>query len=360
MVGYVNMSFSSANEYAFVNARIRGLKSQLLTVGDYERLLQSGGYSEFMKFLMGTSYGPVINREQAMGEPHPDELSMILSKHFAELSHSITSSLSGKVRDFSDSYMNMFLAESVKSILRGLHVGLDRDEILRFAVPASPEEEALFERLVDIGDISRMIDALPHPDLKLALLTRLPTYDKYNSTAPLEVATEEWYLRTILQALREFPSTERRKVVAFLETRVVLRNLLTALRALHFRLHEDILEVSLIRFTPAVNQLNESIKGKANWKELLARFEKTKYAKIASHLARVYAEEEDLSEVELAIEDHLAQAVRQQMVGYPFHLGTIFGFLSLKYYEIRNIRSIAVGIERGEPAETIRRMITIF
>ncbi|MCF2136582.1 MAG: V-type ATPase subunit [Candidatus Thorarchaeota archaeon] len=360
MVGYADMSFRSANEYAFINARIRGLKSRLLTVGDYERMLQAGGYSEFLKLLMGTSYGPIISREHIPGEIYPDELSLILSKYFAEVSHAIASSLSGKIREFSETYMNMFLAESIKSILRGLHVNLDKDEILRFAVPTTPEEAALFERLVDMGTVDRMIDELPFADMKLALLTRLPAYDKYNSTAPLEVALEEWYLHTMHHVLSEFSLSEHRKVILALETRVAMRNLLTAVRALHFGLSEDILEVSLIRFTPAVNRLNDSIKTKTNWKDVFALFDGTKYATLVGHLSRIYTEGEDLSEVELAVEDYLAQDIRKQMVGYPFHLGVIFGFLTLKYYEVRNIRSIAVGIERGEPAETIRRMINIF
>ncbi|MCK5389948.1 MAG: V-type ATPase subunit, partial [Candidatus Thorarchaeota archaeon] len=49
-----------------------------------------------------------------------------------------------------------------------------------------------------------------------------------------------------------------------------------------------------------------------------------------------------------------------QLTAFPFHLGTIIGFFSLKQYEVRNLRSIAVGIERGESAEVIRRMITIW
>ncbi|MGQ4871447.1 MAG: V-type ATPase subunit, partial [Candidatus Thorarchaeota archaeon] len=197
------MSYRTANEYAFVNARIRGLKSRLLGVGDYERLMQSASYEDFIKTLMGTAYGPIISREHFAGVPYPDELALILSRHFAEVSHSITRTLTGRVRMFAESYMNMFLAESIKSIIRGLHVGLDREEILRFAVPASPEQEELFDRLVDTGSVDAVIDGLPYMDMRLALLTRVHTYEKYNSTAPLEVALEEWFLGTVFKVLAD-------------------------------------------------------------------------------------------------------------------------------------------------------------
>ncbi len=360
MAGLPDMSFRAAGEYAFVNARIRGMKAQLLTVGDYERLLQSGEYGDFMKILMGTYYGPIIQKEYPQGVPHPEDLGLILARHFAEVSHSVARSLSGRVKVFVDSFMNTFLAESLKSIIRSVHVGLEKDEILRFAVPASPSEAALFERLVDIGTVDRIPDELPHTDLKLALLTRLPAYDKYDSTAPLEVALEEWALHSMLKTLESFSYEERRKISSLLELRVVLRNILTTLRALHFKLHEDILDLSLIRYTEAVNQLTESLKSRTSWREVFARFETTKFARITGRLSRIYAESEDLAQIELAVEDYIAQQVRMLMIGYPFHLAAIYGFLNLKFYEIRNIRSIAVGIERGESAETIRRMITIY
>ncbi|MHA1652368.1 MAG: V-type ATPase subunit [Candidatus Thorarchaeota archaeon] len=354
------MSYRTANEYAFVNARIRGLKSRLLGVGDYERLMQSASYEDFIKTLMGTAYGPIISREHFVGVPYPDELALILSRHFAEVSHSITRTLTGRVRMFAESYMNMFLAESIKSIIRGLHVGLDREEILRFAVPASPEQEELFDRLVDTGSVDAVIDDLPYMDMRLALLTRVHAYEKYNSTAPLEVALEEWLLGTVSKVLAEFPLKERARVLSLLEARVVLRNTLTVLRALHLALDEEILNLSLIQFTGPTDAVTDAIRGRTSWREVFSTLESTKYADIAGRLARIYGEQHNLADVELAIEDYLAQKTKQQLVAFPFHLGAVFGLFGLKYYEIRNIRSIAVGIERGESPEMIRRVITIF
>jgi vacuolar-type H+-ATPase subunit C/Vma6 len=86
----------------------------------------------------------------------------------------------------------------------------------------------------------------------------------------------------------------------------------------------------------------------------------TRFSQFGGRIARLYEETDDLSDVELAIEDYIAQRVKQLLTAYPFHLGTIIGFFNLKFYEIRNIRSIAVGVERGQSADNIRKMITIW
>jgi vacuolar-type H+-ATPase subunit C/Vma6 len=353
------MSSKSANEYGFVNARIRAMKSRFLTVGIYESLLSSGSYDDFIKILSGTYYGQIISRGSTTSKPSPEDLALLLSQDFADVSTNLSRTLTGRIRNFTTTYLESFMAESVKSIIRGIHIGLEKEEILRFAVPQSPEQEVLFEALVDAGSVSKLIDLLPQWDLRVALLTKLPSYESFDSPAPLEVAIEEWYLKKVSESLKEFSSDESRRVLDILETRVILRNALTALRAVTLQLESHALEQSLVRFAKT-REFTESLKNVNTWRDVITRLDTTRYREFAGRIARLFEETEDLSDVELAIEDYIAQRVKQQLTAYPFHLGTIIGFFSLKFYEIRNIRSIAVGIERGQSAEDIRKMITIW
>ncbi|MFW9795307.1 MAG: V-type ATPase subunit [Candidatus Thorarchaeota archaeon] len=353
------MASRAANEYGFVNARIRGMKSRFISVGTYESLLQSKSYEDFIKILSSTYYGQVISRESSASIPTPEDLALILSKDFADVSTNLSRSITGKVQEFTKTYLEMFLAESIKSIIRGVHVGLDRDEILRFSVPLSPAQVEQFSMLVDTGSVSKLIDMLPIRDMKVALLTKFPKYEEYNSTAPLEVALEEWYLKKVMIALKDFSKKDQNRVLDVLVTRVVLRNVLTMLRALILQLESGAIEQSLIRFS-LTREITETIKTANSWREVFTRLDGTRYSELSGRLARLYEDTNDLAKVELAIEDYIAQRVKLQLTAFPFHLGTITGFFNLKFYEIRNIRSIAVGIERNEPADDIRQMITIW
>lgn len=354
------MGLRAANEFGFINARIRGMMSRFLKLDTYEALLQSPSYDDFIKLLAGTYYGPIVNKAHPFGSPTPDELALILSEDFASVTYNLTKSLSGKVSAFATAYMKMFLAESIKSMIRGIHVGLDKDEILRFAVPTSTEEAEEFERLADMHSVQGFIDELPYWDLKIALLTKVHLYEELQSTAPLEVATENWYLRNLMNALKDFSADDQKRVLDIVEARVDLRNVLTMLRALALQLESRAIDVSLVEFTRKSQALLESIRSKPNWREVLTALEPTRYRELAGRIARLYEESENLVSVELAIEDYIAQRVKEKMSAYPFHLGSVIGFFNLKFYEVRNIRSIAVGIERGESAENIRRMITLW
>ncbi len=354
------MSIGAANLYGFVNARIRALKSDFLTVGDYERLMQSKDYDDYIKILSGTAYGPSMNRASSGKNLYPNELALFLAKEFAEVVYNLSRSLTGKVQKFTKKYMELFLAESIKTIVRGLHAGLDREEILRFTVPTSAEQLSEYEMLVNSPSVNAMIDSLPYWEIKVAMLTRLHLYEEYDSTAPIEVAIEEWYLRSILEALKGFSKGDKKRVLDILEARVDLHNVLATLRGLYLNLDSRVIELSLVRFTRKSRSLMESLAVSTNWRDVFNRLNTTRYAQIGGRLARLYEDTNDLAEIELAVEDYVAQRVLQQMTAFPFHLGTIIGFFNLKYYEVKNIRSIAVGIERGESADIIRQMITIW
>ena len=147
------MGLRSANEYGFVNARIRGMKSRFLSVGVYESLLQVNSYQDFIKMLSGTYYGSVIAKQSPSSTPTPDELSLILSQDFADVSSNLSRSLTGKVGEFTDTFLGMFYVESIKSIIRGVHVDLDAEEILRFSIPSSPTEANLFQTLINTDSL---------------------------------------------------------------------------------------------------------------------------------------------------------------------------------------------------------------
>ncbi|MDF1541131.1 MAG: V-type ATPase subunit [Candidatus Thorarchaeota archaeon] len=352
------MFSGAANQFGFVNARIRGMMSRFLRLDTYESLLQSASYEEFIKMLANTYYGPIISKAHPSGIPTPDELALILSGNYAEVSHNLTKSLSGKVNDFASTYMKMFLAESIKSMIRGIHVGLDKDEILRFAVPTSPEEADEFAQLAEARSVQIFVDELPYWDLKISLLTKMPVYEELSSTAPLEVAIESWYLRNLMKILKDFPKEDQKRVLDIVEARVDLRNVLTMLRALALQLDSRAIDLSLVEFTGRSKALLESIRSKPNWREVITALESTRYGELAGRIARMYEESQSLVTVELAIEDYIAQRVKQQMTAYPFHLGIIFAFFTLKFYEVRNIQVISVGIERNHKTDEIRNMLT--
>ncbi|MGY5862615.1 MAG: V-type ATPase subunit [Candidatus Thorarchaeota archaeon] len=353
-------AYKAAKEYGFVNSRVRGQLARSLRIADYERLLQSRDYKKFIGALRGTRYGAVISAATPTELPSPEELALILAVDYADVSHRLTRSLSGTVRRFAEAYALVFLIEGLKTVIRGKHVGLEKSEILSFVVPTSPGRARMFAQLLDKENVEKLIEDIPILDLKIALLTKLPAYEEFESAVPLEVALEEWYLRKVLESLEEFSDENKQRIVHLLEARVNLRNTTMMLRAQILGFNRRMIDASIVRFTEDSQAFGDSIRQRDSWGGVLMQLKKTKHPEMATRLRRIYTETQDLAEIELDVEDYLAQQIKKQLTGFPFHLGTVIGFFNLKYLEMRNLISIAVGIEKGEPASIIRQMITIW
>ena len=353
-------AYKAAKEFGFINARVRGQLARSLKIADYERLLRSKDYKKFIGALRGTRYGPIISAATPVQLPGPEKLALILAIDYANVSHRLTRSLSGKVGRFAEAYSLVFLTEGLKTMIRGKHVGLKKSEILSFVVPTSPAQAKMFARLLDKDNVEKLIDDIPILDLKVALLTKLPSYEEFNSTAPLEVALEEWYLRKIMDSLEEFSDEDRQRIIQLLEARVDLRNAIMMLRALILDFNRRMINASIVRFTEDSQAFGDAIRQRDSWSGVLMQLRKTKHAEMATRLRRIYTDTQDLAKMELDVEDYIAQQIKKQLTGFPFHLGTVIGFFNLKYLEMRNLISIAVGIEKGVPASIIRQMITIW
>ena len=353
------MLFWPAKEYGYINTRIRAKKAAFLGIGEFERFSRAVDFDELMSFLEGTSYAKIMHEEAPQGIYHPDELSIILSKDLVEVTSIIKRPLKGKVREFLESYMHMFTAENLKTIIRSIHADMDKNELLSYLIPLTSMQSEIFELIVKGDSVKDVVERLPYEDLKKALLLKMPLFEEFNSTAPLEVTIDEWYLSIIKNALHGFSKSDHQRIIRLFETRVVLRNVLTMLRVFALKYDIRIAEMSMIHFNQKVDNLIERILKSTSWEELLNDLARSRFRRIIRRIYLLYDSTHDLIEVELLIEDYLAQHMKKQLSGYPFHLGIIVGFISMKYYEIKNLVSIALGVEKGEPPEEIMKMITL-
>lgn len=354
------MSFMAAERYALVNVRIRAMKSRFLDSSDYDRLVQSKSYERFIDVLRTTHYRGAIDRESTTDVPGSKELTNILSKEFAECIGILSESVDDPVKSFILTYVKMPFIENLKSIIREIHGGLEERSVKEFSVPLSAAYEDFLIELGKHGTIRDMIEEIPYEDLKAALIAREPAFEEYQSTAPFEVAIEEWYLKEVQDALGDFSKDDRERVMSILEPRVDLQNVVTRLRALSLGLRSELVELSMIRFTEESRVLARNLEKTSSWNDVISILDETKYSRFADKFLQVEEDARNPYQVELGVKEYVVEQAKKQLKAFPFQLGMIVGFLTLKQYEIGNIRSLVVGIEKGISAEIMRDIIVVW
>ena len=90
---------------------------------------------------------------------------------------------------------------------------------------------------------------------------------------------------------------------------------------------------------------------------VVAALEGTRYYQPVLGAVPEYESTGSVLPIELALDGHLVRVGKDISITQPFGIGPAIGYLSLKEMEIRNVRTLARGIESGLSADEIRSLI---
>ncbi len=354
------MSIVNVWNYAFINAKIRARKSMLLRAGDYERLLQAKSFEDFMRMLGATQYSDMIARSTTSGFTLED-FGYMLSSEFSRESAKIAQYLHGKSQEFLKYYNYYFLFDAIKSVIRGIHVHVPPDEIRRYLIIPEPKDLKIIDNLLRAHSVEAVIELLPWSKLRSKLNAVLPQYQELNSTIPLEIAIERHYYETIQDLAYELLSkNDAKKAMQIISLKADSINTLTMIRGFNLNISKELIKSMLIGSPKNISMFAAIIDHANSIMDIFNLMDLTSLRPLANKIRAIYEETKSLSDIERPIDEHFVQNATKEFLGDPFNIGVVLGYIILKYYELKNIRIIGIGVEKGENPNIIRNQIIIW
>ncbi|GEM_PF-1367028 len=356
------MSFiKGPKNYAFANARVKGLKSKMLTISQYERLIQASDLDEAVRFLGATPYWDELSRVALQPPIDMEEVDAALRQIYAKEVKSITKSLPKNIGDFVLKYVNgSYYYRNLKAIIRVVHSGEPRDHVRKHLVALTPEEGEEYERLLAVQSIPQLVDKISDSYLRRRLQEALQRYEATRSTMSLEAELDKYFYDEIWKTMRRYlDNVDQRYARYFFGLRIDLTNIMTVIRAKLQGVEPQIIEEMLIPVSHRVYLIARNLLAMRNLEEALNMLAATPYRELAHRVKEAYEKSPTLTSVEHAFEEYYLQTTFLSVIGYPFHIGTVLAYLDLKYYELRNIKIILVGKSESVNPTTIRELIVI-
>ncbi len=354
------MSIVNVWNYAFINAIIRARKSSLLRIGDYERLLQAKSFEDFIRMLGATPYSTMIARSKSPNITLED-FGFLLSSEFSLESSKMEKYLHGKSKEFLKYYNYYFLFDAIKTVIRGIHLKIPADEIKKYIILQDKKSYKIIENLLNLHSVEAVIDAIPWAKVRNKLRTALPQYQQLNSTIPLEIAIERHYYESILKLSRKLLSSyDAKRAINIVNLKVFSVNTITAIRGINLKIPKDYLKEMLIGPSNYVSMFSMFIDRSNTINDLFNLMEQTKLRDLVNRIRNTYEETRSLSNIDQPVDEYFVQNATKEFLGDPFNIGVVLGFIILKYYELKNLRIIGIGIEKGEYPDIIRKQIIIW
>jgi V/A-type H+-transporting ATPase subunit C len=342
---------SSNPEY--VTARVRSRRSALFSDDDYRKLVRMGP-AEIARFMEESEYEREIN---ALGARHSgvDLIEYALNRNLAKHFNDLLAWADGRLYDLIARYLRKFDAWNVKTVLRGIYSGADRDSVETDLIRAGELDDRLLDRLLDAGSIEEAIDLLDRTMFADPLRAAFDDYEDSGVLVPLENAVDRVFYEQLLSGLVVSEATETYR--EFLQAEIDFRNARNALRLARSGADIDpseyFIEGGRLFTASTLNALASNVD------ELVATIRESTYGDDLDDALEEFEAANSLISLERALDAALLEYSDRLGFVHPLSVAPVISYILAKEREVDNIRAIARGREAGLSEEEIEEELVI-
>ncbi len=344
----------------YANARLRGMRANLLPAAFYDRLIEGGDIGQAIKELMGTEYAKDLEAELVHGRTAA-VVDGALKDNMVRAYQKVLSFLHPSARTLLSTLLGRWDVFNIKTILRGAHNKVPLDEMKASFFPAGYLSETELEALAGFDDVGAVLDTMAMWGLVYAAPLRraYPAYTQDHDLAPLELSLDTQYASWASSRLvGHSPDVEIARRI--LGMQVDTSNLVMVLRLLKadassLRASDYFLEGGFaIR-----RELFLELSAMSDVDEVLDRLKRTQYSAVLDEAAIRYLESNSITVFERALEEQLMRRALSAGVKDPHGVGVAIAYLYGKQNEITNLRIVVKGISVGMPADRVREELIL-
>jgi V/A-type H+-transporting ATPase subunit C len=355
------------SEYDYGNARLKAMKSRLLSRREVEALADSGTHQALTSALVRTAYRAqlqiALTRAASTAGGAGEALELALHADLVETMGRVRSFFSGEAAGLVALALQAYDVHNLKAILRGLGSHAASGDITRTLLPVGELSASLLAEITRAPGQRPAIDRLASMNLSIAQpLVRLRSARPGADTFELELALEQWRFQQASQKLTGEDEDERLlQSVLLLDADIT--NLLTVLRFIHAPV-----ERKLLRQRLGSDQLQALFvgPGRLSFAALLRIAEQSTLPAALDQLAstpyepalrlglEAYTRSHRLSEFEKMLAHHRLTWLARGIAKDPLGLGVFLGYLALKVNEVLNLHWITNGISLGLTPAALR------
>ncbi len=350
---------SSSGMYGYANARIRGMRSYLLRPDEVHALAAVPGLADFVARLAQTDYEPDLRlaRERFAGIALVEET---LRRNLARRLRSIRGFFSSPCEGASlparlaAVILGRYDLSNLLAVLRARASGASWADVHGAILPAGEMDADQLAQLAEQPDANGMIALMRRWLIPLAGVVAEVVVGEHRNTVLLETALWLGFAHWAHAALSgSDPSTLL--VRDWLELETDAANLITVVRLAHRSARPDRQSVSAL-LAPGgsvpIGRMADLV-DEPSGGAVIAALGRSPLARAAAAAAARDLCPDEAVALEMGVEQYRSRWARAQGYRDPLGIGVLLAYHATKTDEVRGLRLIARGLERGWPRQRL-------
>jgi len=326
---------SGLGEYAFTNAKVRGMLSYLLTDSQLDSLVSAKGVEEFLQILKNTAYYDIFKRLSPSYDPKDIELEFVkdgIKKH-----KKIIKGMAGKPKKVAAMLLSRYEVSVLRNILRVWYShGQEKD--LRYIYKDKIYYDIPLTELANSKTIEEIIVLLDKTPYSKALINGRPAFKQKGSLFYLESALVIDYYKRLQDEINKLDRIDRRQASRLVGIEIDIENINWIIR---FKQYYKMPSAELSSYIiPYGYRLAEPLVRNAYMSNdvisLIKSLSVKPYQDIFTLIDSVY-NKENVFMLEIILWQLFLKETRAGLGKYPFTISTVIAYLVLYRIEVKNI-----------------------
>jgi V/A-type H+-transporting ATPase subunit C len=340
-------------DFPYINARVRAMRSRLLTPGQLEELLGAPTLDAFLQGLSTTPYSFDV-QEALLRYEGVRAVDEALSHSLARTTRTILGFADGRARDLISLVLLRWDLANLRVIVRGKHSGRPTDEIVQTLLPAGNLSNVVLKEMAGYPDISALagtLESLDHP-LAGPLAQGVAAFAKTKDVLELEMHLDRGYAEFVMQRAKRL-GADAAGLGEIFSAEIDASNVKTALKlAASDGLSE---ERRLQFFIPGGAGINDRLFAALS----SAQTQTAAWDRLRAYRFPIKELPQDLVAFERELDGRIGKALAARYRGDPLGVDIVLGYLAMKSAEVSNLRMIARGKFLGLPREAVRKEMLV-
>lgn len=342
-------------QVVYFNARVHGMKSELLSRAELEEILAGGDIQKLVDRLLESGYrtemAEALTRYQG-ADAVEDALSRNLSATFSRM----LKGTSGEFRELIRIFLNRWDLSAVKGLLRSQHWNLDAEESASEVIPGPSLPLPLMKEMARLDSMPALVNALVAWNRPLCggLRRALDAYNESNDLAVLEDALDRGFFVDTLKWLKQQQEDTDAQILAeYLQAEVDRINLRTLFLVIEGGVNAADFDARFLAGGKLSHAKLKAMAATGDISSAFAHLESTSYSDMLQEYLH-FLQTKRFAPIERYFERLLMKRLLKLSRREVFGIGVIMNYVWLKYNEVINLRLIARGLAGSIPVGRVR------
>lgn len=341
---------SAVSAYAFINAKLRGRISKIISHDTLMQMAQAPSLEEMVQMLQETNYSSALDVYGATGDLLMVELEIErIYRAAQEDVYRYTRQFSDPaVADFVTALLIQFEISEVKNAARLWFERVFRERSVEDKVPYLIRSgDSWIESILNSADSTALLQAVAQRPYAGIFAGVIEEVDTRHSLFPLEIALDRWYYKNLKSTLSKLSRRDETIARRIMGIEIDVININWIVRSKTFYDQEisgtSLLDGGTLTAADEVETAIESQHPVQHLTDLLGKRLGTPQMDAEPGADHAGSSVRNLAFLESLLQQLLVYESRKTLGGYPFTIGTILAYFALWRQEARSITTILNG-----------------